>query len=69
MLVWELQSFQRHCSFEGMDGATAFYGTEGTLIVDDEGWRCIARIGGEPSVRASEALTPRTSWTVSRVAR
>jgi predicted dehydrogenase len=39
LLVWELQSFQNHHSFEGMGGATGFYGTEGTLLVDDEGWK------------------------------
>ena len=45
MLVWELQSFQNNRPFEGMDGGTGFYGTEGTLIVDDEGWR-VHRKGG-----------------------
>jgi predicted dehydrogenase len=39
MLVWELQSFQNHHPFEGMGGGTGFYGTEGTLLVDDEGWK------------------------------
>ena len=47
MLVWELQSFQRNHPFEGMDGATAFYGTEGTLVVDDEGWKVHGKNGAE----------------------
>lgn len=39
MLVWELRSFQRHHPIEGTDAGTAFYGTEGTLIVDHRGWQ------------------------------
>jgi predicted dehydrogenase len=38
MLVWELHSFQRNLPMEGRQGATAFYGTEGSLIVDHRGW-------------------------------
>ncbi len=38
MLVWELHSFQNNFPFEGRDGATAFYGTEASLIVDHQGW-------------------------------
>lgn len=54
MLVWELQSFQKHRPLEGIDGGTGFYGTEGTLIVDDEGWRVHRKDGGlEPVVKAS----------------
>ena len=54
MLVWELQSFQNHRPFEGIDGGTGFYGTEGTLIVDDDGWR-VHRKGGvqDPVVKPS----------------
>lgn len=54
MLVWELQSFQNLRPFEGIDGGTGFYGTEGTLIVDDEGWR-VHRKGGvvDPVVKST----------------
>jgi predicted dehydrogenase len=54
MLIWELQSFQNHRPIEGTDGGTGFYGTEGTLIVDDDGWR-VHREGGavEPVVKPS----------------
>jgi hypothetical protein len=38
MLVWEMQSFQQYHVLEGSTGGTAFYGTEGTLIVDDDAW-------------------------------
>jgi predicted dehydrogenase len=38
MLVWEMQSFQEYHLLEGCTAGTAFYGTEGTLIVDGEGW-------------------------------
>jgi len=38
MLVWELHSFQRNFPMEGRQGATAFYGTEASLIVDHKGW-------------------------------
>jgi predicted dehydrogenase len=54
LLVWELQSFQAHCPFEGTDGAIAFYGTEGTLIVDDKGWKIHRKDGGmDRAVKAS----------------
>lgn len=38
MLVWEMHSFQNLHPLEGTDAGTAFYGTEGTLVVDD-GWK------------------------------
>ena len=47
MLVWELHSFQSHRPLEGTEAATAFYGTEGTLLVDGKGWKVI-RSKGEP---------------------
>ena len=37
-LVWELRSFAKHHPIEGADGATAFYGTDATLVADDPGW-------------------------------
>jgi predicted dehydrogenase len=37
--VWELRSFAQQRPIEGSEGATAFYGTDATLIVDDDtGW-------------------------------
>lgn len=54
LLVWELQSFQDHRPLEGTDGATAFYGTEGSLIVDDKGWKVYRKDGGmDPPVKPS----------------
>jgi predicted dehydrogenase len=46
MLAWELQSFQAHSPFEGAKDATAFYGSEGTLIVDDKEWKVHRQDGG-----------------------
>jgi predicted dehydrogenase len=37
-LTWELRSFARHHPIEGTDGATGFYGTDATLIADDDAW-------------------------------
>jgi hypothetical protein len=38
-LVWELRSFAQHHPIEGTEGATAFYGTDATLVADDDlGW-------------------------------
>jgi predicted dehydrogenase len=45
MLVWELRSFARHMPMDGSDGATAFYGSEAALIVDDDGWKVISKSG------------------------
>ncbi|MGE5645652.1 MAG: Gfo/Idh/MocA family protein [Acidobacteriota bacterium] len=39
MLVWELRSFARHDPIEGTEAGTGYYGTEGTLIADGDGWR------------------------------
>lgn len=38
MLVWEMHSFQSMHPIEGDYAGTAFYGTEGTLVVED-GWK------------------------------
>jgi len=40
-LAWELQSFQNAAPIEGVDTATVFYGTEGTLFVQGSGWKVI----------------------------
>jgi predicted dehydrogenase len=45
MLVWELHSFQRYHKLETVTAGTAFYGTEGTLIVDGDGWKVITSSG------------------------
>ena len=37
-LTWELRSFAKHHPIEGTDGATAFYGTDATLVADDDAW-------------------------------
>jgi hypothetical protein len=38
-LVWELRSFQDQFPLEGTTAATAFYGTQGALLVDGRGWK------------------------------
>jgi predicted dehydrogenase len=53
-LTWELRSFARHHPIEGMDGATGFYGTDATLIADDDAWTVYDKSGkvvetGKPS--------------------
>ena len=53
-LVWELHSFQNACPFEGTEAGTAFYGTEGSLIVDGAGWQVHVKKGVTgPSEKAS----------------
>jgi predicted dehydrogenase len=55
VLVWELQSFQRGHAIDGADAGTAFYGTEGTLVVDGEGWRVTGKNGeAGPKVTGSD---------------
>lgn len=39
LLVWELRSFGRHHPLEGTEAGTAFYGTDGALVVDGKSWR------------------------------
>jgi len=53
-LVWEMHSFQNHHPIEGMDVGTAFYGTDATLVVDDDGWKVF---GGKNEVVASGKST------------
>lgn len=38
LLVWELRSFARHHPVEGKDSGTAFYGTDGVVVVHSKGW-------------------------------
>lgn len=45
MLVWELRSFARHQPIEGTSAGTGYYGTEGTLILDGEGWKVHTKDG------------------------
>ena len=47
MLVWELHSFQRNLPMEGRQGATVFYGTDASLIVDHRGWE-VRYSNGDP---------------------
>ena len=54
MLIWEMHSFQRYHRLEGSTAGTAFYGTEGTLIVDGDGWNVTLK-GGEAGPRESDA--------------
>ncbi len=49
-LVWEMHSFQDHHRMDGMVVGTAFYGTDATLVVDDDGWKVF---GGKDEVVAS----------------
>ncbi len=46
-LVWELHSFQNSFPLAGTAAGTAFYGTEGALIVDGSGWKVHTK-KGEP---------------------
>jgi predicted dehydrogenase len=64
MLVWELRSFQRHNPIEGTTAGTAFYGTDGTLVVDGRGWKVYRPdSGSEPTEEfaAADQVTGRES--------
>ncbi|MFB3924167.1 MAG: Gfo/Idh/MocA family protein [Terriglobia bacterium] len=50
MLVWEMHSFQDHHRMDGRVVGTAFYGTDSTLVVDDDDWKVFA---GKDEVVAS----------------
>ncbi len=53
-LVWELHSFQNSLPLEGTAAGTAFYGTEGVLLVDGRGWTVHAKKGApNPSEKPS----------------
>jgi predicted dehydrogenase len=45
LLTWELRSFSDHDAIEGTVAGTGFYGTEGALIVDGNGWKVIGKKG------------------------
>jgi predicted dehydrogenase len=53
-LVWELQSFQNSFPIEGTAAGTAFYGTDGALLVDGSGWKVHVKKGETgPSEKSS----------------
>ncbi len=45
LLTWELRSFARHRPIEGMVAGTSYHGTEGTLLLDGDGWQVHTRDG------------------------
>jgi len=47
LLVWELRSFAQQTPLEGTETGTGYYGTEGSLLVDDDGWR-VSNADGSP---------------------
>lgn len=54
VLAWELHSFQRGRAPEGTAAGTAFYGSDGSLVVDGRGWSVYGKKGeAGPSVKAS----------------
>jgi predicted dehydrogenase len=53
LLVWELRSFNGGNAIEGTQAGTGFYGTEGALIVDGNGWR-VQGSKGEPGPAAGK---------------
>jgi predicted dehydrogenase len=54
MLVWELRSFAKQDPMEGTEAGTGYYGTEGTLIADGDGWRVYNADGSQgPSMKYS----------------
>jgi predicted dehydrogenase len=57
MLVWELASFSRSHPIENASAGTAFYGSDGTLVVDGKGWRLY---GSDGAVASTGDATPLT---------
>jgi len=55
LLVWELRSFGQHHPMEGTSAGTAFYGSEGALIVDGAGWAVYARNDKQPVVEVKQS--------------
>ncbi|HWQ55700.1 MAG TPA: Gfo/Idh/MocA family oxidoreductase [Bryobacteraceae bacterium] len=45
LLTWELRSFAKQDPIEGTAAGTGYYGTEGTLIVDGQGWKVYSKDG------------------------
>ncbi len=54
LLVWELRSFNGGNLIDGTQAGTGFYGTEGALIVDGNGWR-VQGIKGEAGPAAGKS--------------
>jgi predicted dehydrogenase len=50
LLVWELRSFGRHHPMEETEAGTAFYGSDGMLVVDGAGWAVYAKNDKQPVV-------------------
>ena len=68
VLVWELRSFQNQFPLEGTTAATAFYGTQGSLLVDGRGWKVYADKGEVMQAEKRPAgRTRRTFSIASRV--
>jgi len=62
MLVWELRSFQRLHPIEGTTAGTAFYGTDGTLVIDHRFWKVYGpdgKVVKEVSASAEEPVMGR----------
>jgi predicted dehydrogenase len=57
LLVWELNSFSRSHPIEGAAAGTAFYGSEGTLVVDGNGWKLFGSDGKVASTGKSAPMT------------
>ena len=57
LLVWELNSFSRSHPIEGTAAGTAFYGSEGTLVVDGSGWK---RFGANGKIAEKGDAVPMT---------
>lgn len=57
-LVWELRSFQDSHPIEGMHAGTAFYGTEGTLVLDHSGWKIYGSDGKVEKEEAASSGSP-----------
>jgi predicted dehydrogenase len=45
LLTWELRSFGDQDAIEGTRAGTGFYGTDGTLVVDGDGWKVYGKRG------------------------
>ena len=45
---WELRSFGAHHPEEGAATGTAFYGTEGSIVIDARGWNVYAKGSNTP---------------------
>src|SRR4051812_6470842 len=57
-LVWEHRMWSKHGT-EGSGFGIAFYGDQGTLLIDDKGWRVEEgnEAGGKPSGKQSDHIT------------